>query len=187
MFKNIIVHLLKVLTINIFFYLCFNYNLVRGNIAKYESFDDFLGLKLKISKIELVLEKSNEVVGSQTGNSVKDDIWEIVYFKYNKLENNNANEINFDFNNKLLKIEIKNVDAHFLTNLKEVAMLDYSHESLNVYDIGYKTLSCETVRQERPSLENKNNNTGFSSLPLVNMQYNFTLNFLKIVRKFIYF
>ena len=139
----------------------------------YNSYDDYFCVNMKIFKIEIVLEKSNEVA-VKTNLATKDNFWEIVYFKSNKLDNR-TNEISFEYNSKLILIEFKNIELNYLTNLKENIFIEYFHESLNVIDIGYKTVLDETVKNERGSSDK-----GDNSLPLLNMRYKFSLELEKI-------
>ena len=141
--------------------------LVRANIEKYNSYDDYLCINLKIAKIKIILEKSNEVTENNNVAN-KDELWEIVYFKNNKLDNR-KNDITFEYNSQLVIIEVKNIELNFITNTKENIFLEYFHESLQVLDIGYKTI-----------LENEGKSENdIKSLPLLNMRYKFRLEFEK--------
>ena len=141
----------------------------------YNSYDDYFCVSLKISIIDIFLEKSNEIPHNNT-TLIKDDLWEIIYYKYNQLESKNTDKTSFDFNNTLLKVEFRNIDMELLTNVKENMVCEVSFESLNVLDIGYKTLTYEKTREKKYQ-----NDKYFNSLPLLNIQYKFTLSLEKWV------
>jgi hypothetical protein len=145
----------------------------------YNSYDDYLCVSLKVNMIDIFLEKSNEVTLSNS-TLIKDDIWEIVYYKYNKLEGKNNDQVPFEFTNTLLKVELRNIEMNFITDVKENMVLELLLESLNIFDIGYKTLNTEKSR-EKKYLNEKH----YNCLPLLNMQYKFTLYLEKFVCKFL--
>jgi hypothetical protein len=146
-------------------------------LEKFNSYDDFICFNLKISRVEILLEKSNDTTPGTSSNLAKeDDIWEVVYFKNNKLDNKVGNDINFEFNNKLLKIEFRQIELNLFSNFKENLLIEFSFESLNVTDIGYKTIMSDTIRNEK-----KDADKPITALPLVNIQYKFTLLFESIV------
>jgi len=101
----------------------------------YNRYDDYFCVSLKVNMIDIFLEKSNEVTFSNS-TTIKDDMWEIVYYKYNKLESKNNDQVPFDFTNTLLKVELRNIEMKFITDVKDNMVLEVSLESLNIFDIG---------------------------------------------------
>ena len=145
----------------------------------YNSYDDYLCVSLKVNMIDIFLEKSNEVTLSNS-TLIKDDIWEIVYYKYNKLEGKNNDQVPFEFTNTLLKVELRNIEMKFITDVKDNMVLEVSLESLNIFDIGYKTINTEKSREKKYM-----NEKHYNSLPLLNIQYKFTLSLEKFVCEFL--
>jgi hypothetical protein len=145
----------------------------------YNRYDDYFCVSLKVNMIDIFLEKSNEVTFSNS-TTIKDDMWEIVYYKYNKLESKNNDQVPFDFTNTLLKVELRNIEMKFITDVKDNMVLEVSLESLNIFDIGYKTINTEKSREKKYM-----NEKHYNSLPLLNIQYKFTLSLEKFVCEFL--